>query len=352
MQWLQCPECRDSLSLKVRQNAGEEIIEGSLSCQCGRSFPIIRGVPRFLPEELRHELPKYYPEFSDCNSIAVRVENFAKAAMDNIKSSTSSRFGYEWNYFFDYDCNNFESFTAPLPMDFFRGKIGLDVGCGAGRHSKAASELGAEMVAIDLSTAVDAAYQNNAKNDCVHVVQADIYNLPVKDNSFDFIFSLGVLHHLPDPELGYRLLIPLLNAGGALFIWVYAYAVRKVALELLRFISQRLSNANIGRMAYLCNLVDYGVFVNFYRLLSVLPLVDSLVRNYSPPRVKEYARHGFKVGYTDWFDRLSAPISNYYKRHEMLEWIERSQLSNTRLNLVGDSWWWLYGERKAQCLIC
>jgi SAM-dependent methyltransferase len=335
--------------LEVRQCAGQEITEGSLSCRCGRSFPIIRGVPRFLPEELRHELPKYYPEFADSNSNAVRFENFAKSTKSNINSSTSSRFGYEWNYFSDYDCNNFESFTAPLSKDFFKGKIGLDVGCGAGRHSKAASAIGAEMVSIDLSTAVDAAYRNNAKNDCVHVVQADIYNLPIKDNSFDFIFSIGVLHHLPDPQLGYRALIPLLIDGGALFIWVYSYTARKVALECLRLLSKRLSNANIRRMAYLCNLVDYGVFVNLYRLFSVLPLVDSLVKNCSPPRLKEYARHGFDVGYTDWFDRLSAPISNYYKRHEMVEWIERSQLSNTRLNLVEDSWWWLYGERKAQC---
>ena len=187
------------------------------------------------------------------------------------------------------------------------------------------------------------------KNECVHVVQADIYNLPIKDKSFDFIFSIGVLHHLPDPELGYRSLIPLLNAGGALFIWVYAYAARKVALELLRFVSQRLTNANIRRMAYVCNLVDYGVFVNFYRLLSALPLVGSLVKNSSPFRVKEYARHGFKVGYTDWFDRLSAPITNYYKRHDMIEWLGRSELSNTMLKFVEDSWWWLYGERKARC---
>jgi SAM-dependent methyltransferase len=338
--------------LEVRQCAGQEITEGSLSCRCGRSFPIIRGVPRFLPEELRHELTKYYPDFNDCNLNAERGQRFAKTEINNIKSTTLSRFGYEWNHFLDYDCKNFKSFIAPLPTDFFKGRIGLDAGCGAGRHSKAAGELGAEMIAIDLSTAVDAAYLNNVNNERVHVVQADIYHFPIRDKSFDFIFSLGVLHHLPEPELGYRSLIPLLKEGGALFIWVYAYAVRKVALEILRFVSQRLSNDNIRRMAYLCNLVDYGVFVNFYRLLSVLPIVDYLVRNCSPPRVKEYARHGFKVGYTDWFDRLSAPISNYYKRHEMLEWLERSQLSNTRLNLVEDSWWWLYGERKAQCLIC
>ena len=349
MQWLQCPKCGGSLSLEARQCAGQEITGGSLSCRCGQLFPIIRGVPRFLPEELRNELPKYYPELNLCKLNEASAKNDVRRDVDNIKSSTLSRFGYEWNHFRDYDCNNFGSFVAPLPLDFFKGKIGLDVGCGAGRHSKAAAELGAEMVAVDLSTAVDAAYLNNVKNDCVHVIQADIYNLPIKDKSFDFIFSLGVLHHLPDPQVGYRVLIPLLNVGGALFIWVYSYALRKVALECLRFVSKRLSNANIRRMAYLCNLVDFGVFVNLYRLFSILPLVGSLVKNCSPSRLKEYARHGFKVGYTDWFDRLSAPITNYYKRHEMVEWIERSQLSNTRLNLVEDSWWWLYGERKAQC---
>ena len=120
----------------------------------------------------------------------------------------------------------------------------------------------------------------------MHVVQADIYNLPVKDNSFDFIFSLGVLHHLPDPELGYQLLIPLLKERGALFIWVYAYAVRKVALELLRFVSQRLSNANIQRMAYLCNLLDYGVFVNLYRLFSILPLVGPFGKKMLSSQIK------------------------------------------------------------------
>ena len=257
-----------------------------------------------------------------------------------------NRFSYEWTYFSDYDCDNFSSFIQPLEKDFLKGKLGLDVGCGAGRHSSAASQKGAEIIAIDISQAVDAAYQNNKENENVHVVQADIYNLPFRPNTFQFIYSLGVLQHLPEPERGYLTLIPFLKDGGALFIWIYAYAPRKVALEFLRAISQRLSNDNIRSMAYLCNLLDYGIFVNLYRFLAHLAIFSRLAERWFPKRLKEYAAHGYRVAYADWFDRLSAPITNYYKKEELIEWLTRSEMHNTKILPVNDSWWWLYGERE------
>ena len=256
------------------------------------------------------------------------------------------RFGYEWIKFYDYNCDNFNAFIAPLPNDFFKGKLGLDAGCGAGRHARQASEKGAEIVGIDFSRAVDVAHRNNAENVLIHIVQADIYHLPFKFYSFDFIYSLGVIHHLPDPWHGYETLIDFLRKNGALFIWLYAYSPRKVALEILRALSQRLSNANIKRMAYLCNLIDYGIFINTYRLIENLPFLEKLANRYFPSRIKEYANHGFRVGFADWFDRLAAPITNYYKEIEMQNWLKHSGLSNTKLLMEGDSWWWLYGERK------
>jgi SAM-dependent methyltransferase len=201
------------------------------------------------------------------------------------------------------------------------------------------------MIGIDLSQAVDAAQRNNADNRRVHIVQADIYNLPFKANTFDFIYSVGVLHHLPDPEKGFQFLIPFLIRGGSLFIWVYSFAYRKIMLESLRLIAQRLSSENIQRMAYLCNIVDFGIFINLYRIFKRLPVFGSLAERHCPLRVREYASYGFRVGYTDWYDRLSAPITNYYKKNDMESWLKRSELYNPKLKLVGDSWWWLYGER-------
>ena len=98
-------------------------------------------------------------------------------------------------------------------------------------------------------------------------------------------------------------------------------------------------------MAFLCNLVDYGVFINIYRILSRIPVVGRCLVRVAPLRVQEYAQHGYRVAYTDWYDRLSAPITNYYRRDEMQNWLTDSGMENARLEPEGDSWWWLYGER-------
>lgn len=321
LHFLRCTRCGGRFGLRDPKPDGEDIVSGELTCRrCGECFPIVQGVPRFVQE----------PSLS-----RTRAEI----------GTTAARFGYEWNYFRDYDCRNFEAFTASLPRDFFTGKVGLDAGCGAGRHAKAAAERGAEVIAVDISSAVDVARHTNRGNARVHVLQADIHDLPLQPESLDFAYSLGVLQHLPDPELGFRLLVPLLKERGAVFVWVYAYAPRKVALELLRTVARRLPNERIRQMAALCNAVDYGVFVNLFRVLSGAPMIGGWIRMASPARIREYARHGFKVSYADWFDRLSAPITHYYKRPEMWQWLARSGLAGTRLQPVDDSWWWLYGEK-------
>jgi SAM-dependent methyltransferase/uncharacterized protein YbaR (Trm112 family) len=341
-----CPVCKKELQLFVFAQSNNCINEGSLRCVCGQTFPIIKGIPRLLPPALQLDLPPIYPDFyhryknlNNCSQVSSSVQ------IDNQTRATVNRFGYEWSKFSEYNCDNFLEFIAPLPSGFFENKLGLDAGCGAGRHAGRASLLGAEMIAIDISPAVDSAYQNNLNNDSVHIIQTDIYHLPFRTELFDFIYSLGVLHHLSNPENGYRTLIPHLKTHGAIFIWLYAHSIRKVALEALRLMAKRLSNENIQRMAIACNLIDYGIFVNLYRIMAKLPVAGKIAKKRFPLRLNEYANHGYRVALTDWFDRLSAPITNYYKTTEMQNWLNRSGLINTRLAMEGDSWWWLYGER-------
>ena len=346
LNWLVCPVCRQALKPEIIRKKDGQIWEGLLHCEGRHIYPIIEGVPRMLCGDLLDNLIGLYPDLpSQILKLSFHRAMLHNNLNPNDKLRTMERFGYEWNQFEDYNCDNMEQFVQPLPSNYFMGKLGLDVGCGNGRHAKQVSRMGAEIIAVDISNAVDAAQKKCVHNDRIHVVQGDVYNLPFRHSLFEFIYSLGVIHHLPEPEKGYRSLVPFLRENGSLFIWVYANSLRKKALELLRFASMKLSNKNIQRMAFVCNLVDYGVFMNLYRFSNNLPLIGRIVENLWPPRIREYASHGFRVSYVDWFDRLSAPITNYYKQGQMQEWLSRSGLVNQRLLSEGDSWWWLYGEK-------
>jgi SAM-dependent methyltransferase len=101
------------------------------------------------------------------------------------------------------------------------GKLILDAGVGAGRYAEIASRWGGDVVGVDLSYAVEVSHRNLANRPNVWIAQADIGALPFKPESFDAIFSIGVLHHTPDTREYFMKLVPLLKEGGEIAIWVY-----------------------------------------------------------------------------------------------------------------------------------
>src|SRR5207302_7922580 len=102
--------------------------------------------------------------------------------------------------------------TAPVEQDADAGHRVLDAGGAKGRHLRLAAAFGAkEVIGVDLGPAVDAAAQNTADLDNVHVIQGDLTRPPLRPESMELIYSIGVLHHLPEPEAGFRALAPLLR---------------------------------------------------------------------------------------------------------------------------------------------
>ena len=190
LQYLVCPRCGDALSL-TEAAAAEEVLTGELRCASGdHRFPITGGIPRLLPPELAQDVQR-----------------------------TSDNFGWQWLEFStlhpteDLYQSQFLDWIYPIQPDYFTDKVVLDAGCGMGRFALASAEFGAkDVLAIDVSEAVEAAYANTRHMPNVHVIQADIYNLPFKQ-PLDFAFSIGVLHHLPNPEGGFRALVRAPEAG-------------------------------------------------------------------------------------------------------------------------------------------
>ncbi|MEJ7711029.1 MAG: class I SAM-dependent methyltransferase [Pyrinomonadaceae bacterium] len=107
--------------------------------------------------------------------------------------------GWQWQHFTQEDeryAGQFLGWIAPVKEDFFVGKMVLEGGCGKGRHTSLAARWGAgAVVGVDLSDAVETAFAATRNLENAHIIQADIYRLPLK-RAFDYAFSVGVLHHL------------------------------------------------------------------------------------------------------------------------------------------------------------
>lgn len=196
LQILACPSCKGQLDLVVTEERGNEIEEGSLNCAaCRKTFPVVRGIPRFVSSE------NYAASFGR------QWNKFARLQLDSQNGTRYSR-------------TRFYSITEWEPSAL-KGKMVLDAGCGAGRFSEVILEDGAEVVAVDLSNAVDACRQNLSSHSRLHVVQASIYELPFRDGTFDYVYCIGVIQHTPDPRRSVLSLLPKTAIGGKAGLWIY-----------------------------------------------------------------------------------------------------------------------------------
>ena len=140
------------------------------------------------------------------------------AAEEKITRNTLRSFSYQWTEFsqmYEHWEENFRSYFEPLVTpDSFAGRLVLDAGCGFGRHAYYAGSYGAEVVAMDLSEAVEAAYANTRDLSKVHVIQGNIYDPPLRPK-FDLVYCVGVIQHLPDPAKGFSRLAEVLVQGAS-----------------------------------------------------------------------------------------------------------------------------------------
>jgi SAM-dependent methyltransferase len=348
LELLACPICHKPFELVILDGTADEVEAGLLLCQCGMTYPVVDYIPRILLDAWAH-----YPDFA--RRYAKEIERYGGQSLagglsfDERQEPTRRSFGYQWTVFgemVEEFRENFLSYIYPLESSFFAGKLGLDAGCGFGRHVYYAAEYGAEIVGMDFSAAIDVARRNTQHLGGVHLVQGDIYHLPFRPAVFDFVYSFGVLHHLPDPEEGFCSLLPVLKSGGAIFIWVYSKARARMnaALERVRAATTRIPHALLLRLCLFPALIDWGLFIQPYKLLRRIPLLGPWAERWTFPRIKLYAKYPFQVCYADWFDRLSAPMRFYYSEEELWGWCERASLKNINIAPTGKYGWRVYGE--------
>lgn len=352
---LVCPVCINPFEVEDFYSDNGDIIEGALLCyECKAAYPVINTIPRIFPGSLK-KFPDFYarykkrfPDFIN----TVSSENI-ESEVEKLKAKTCRSFGYQWAHFSQMSCDFRENFLnyiyPPVSANFFPGKTGLDVGCGFGRHIYNAAAMGADMVGIDISDAIESAYNNTKNLDNIYLVQCDAYNLPFRKCTFDFVYSLGVLHHLPSPEDAYQRLVAFVKEDGAVFIWVYSKD-RKIVnffLESIRSITHRLPLGFLKRISFIAAVIDWGLFIWPYKISKKTPFVDNVMKRITLPRIKVYSNYPFQVVYADWFDRLSPPIRYYYDNKDLELWASHANLKNVQISPTGHYGWRVYGEKRS-----
>ena len=106
----------------------------------------------------------------------------------------------------------------------FQGKTILDAGCGCGRFLQLCQEWGGETIGIDSSEQAIASTKSNCQPGTL-LLRADLLHVPLKNSMVDMAFSIGVLHHTPDPKKAFLEVARTVKPGGELAIWVYCCPV-------------------------------------------------------------------------------------------------------------------------------
>jgi len=202
-----CPHCHGDLTLQTEDRG--EVMDGRLDCGCGRSYPVVRGVPRFVEGEA-------YPD-----TFGRQWTRWARTQHDSLNGLGIFQ-------------RRFESYTG-RPVEALAGKVVVDAGCGPGGFIDVIERQARVVIGFDLSVAIDACYDLHGHVPSVYLAQADIFRPPVRPGVADLLYTFGVVQHTPEPERAFRALVPLVKAGGEIALWVYRRHFFQPVLWLRRF---------------------------------------------------------------------------------------------------------------------
>lgn len=204
LKYLRCPKTGAELMLADEVVENGRVKEGRLVAPSGESYPIVNFIPRF-----------------------VAADNYA------------ANFGFEWQVHartqYDADAGHKMSedrvfSVTKWPRDL-TGEVILEAGSGSGRFTEHLLGTGAMVVSFDYSQAVEPNYQSNGQHDNLLLVQANIYEMPFEEESFDKVFCFGVLQHTPDPHASFRALVEMLKPGAKLATDIYLKSLMRYYLN-------------------------------------------------------------------------------------------------------------------------
>lgn len=260
----------------------------------------------------------------------------------NLDSDTVAGFGEEWSHFDQTEAMDrelraaFDRYFAVFPWDSLPpAPAGFDLGCGSGRWAGYVAPRVRTLYCIDASSAALAVARRNLSNvpNCVFVA-ASVDSLPLPDNSMDFGYALGVLHHVPDTEAGIKSCVAKLKDRAPLLLYLYyAFdnrpwwfrAVWHVSDGVRRFVSHLPFRAKL----IATHIVAAGVYWPLARVSAAAERAGANVHGFP---LSIYRHHSFYTMRTDAFDRFSTRVEWRFSARRIVQMMEAAGLAEIRVS--------------------
>ncbi len=277
-----CPNCVQRLEVRTPTTSQPS---GFYCKSCGATYPVQRGILAFETGE-----------------------------------EYAASFGRQWTRYEvirpEEDLEVFKTKTGVDPEEL-GGLTVLDAGCGSGRYSRVVAEHGARVVGVDKSRAVEKAAAVCRAYPDVVFARADLLALPFLDATFDFVFSIGVIHHTSAPRLAFGQLARVVKPGGRLAVWVYRRNtwMQERINQALRGVTVRMDPQQLEQLCWALAVVG-GIPV-------VRRTLNKLVNFSSHP--------DFELRVCDNFDWYACRYQFHYTEEDLLGWFREEGFSELRL---------------------
>lgn len=257
---------------------------------------------------------------------------------ENMDKKTVEGFGEEWCKFDqsnletkEYD-RLFMNYFSIFPFDeISKQSIGADIGCGSGRWAKRIAGNVGKLYCVDASSeALEVAKKNLESFDNIEFLNQSVDNLDIKDNSLDFLYSLGVLHHIPDTLVGIKSCTKKIKIGGYFLIYLY-YSLDnrpfyfRLIWKLSEILRNFISKLPVKLKFLVTDLIALLVYLPIAKITKFLEMIGVSIEKIP---LSFYRNTSFYTMRTDSLDRFGTRLEQRFSKYEIESMLKEAGLNN------------------------
>lgn len=257
----------------------------------------------------------------------------------NIDEWVVEGFGQEWGAYDQSDLPEedyerwFSAYFSTFPFERLGDAEGFDLGCGSGRWALGVVERVGILHCIDPAAEALAVAKRRLKDKAgARFHLAGAHEIPLPDESQDFGYSLGVLHHIPDTEVAMRDCVAKLKPGAPFLVYLYYSFDNQPRWYQLLWRLTDVVRRGISRFPFgLRKAVAVGIAtVVYFPLARTARLLELTGMNVKSFPLSVYRTSSFYAMRTDALDRFGTRLEQRFSRSQIEAMMARCGLTEIR----------------------